>query len=98
MRKSLLADDVLFCSNFTFKSRNEWLEGFPDIHSERKRLHFGMKITLSFATPYGGTHDAQTIRQGKAKIVGIGVQVTKTNEINDDGMTNLLQSSYQQGH
>ena len=73
----LLAEDVHFASpKFTYKSRAEWLEKFPDFHK---------KNPPTFEPFVPGAHEKQIVRKGKAKFMGIGITVTETMEFTDDG-------------
>eukprot|EP00542_Grammatophora_oceanica_P000801 CAMPEP_0194071584 /NCGR_PEP_ID=MMETSP0009_2-20130614/88784_1 /TAXON_ID=210454 /ORGANISM="Grammatophora oceanica, Strain CCMP 410" /LENGTH=133 /DNA_ID=CAMNT_0038724915 /DNA_START=885 /DNA_END=1286 /DNA_ORIENTATION=+ len=75
-----LAEDVQFTSpKFKFKTKEEWMKGFPTFHEKR-----GAVAEFS-DTVEAGVNDKQFIRRGKAKVMGLSISLMEVIEVNDEG-------------
>ena len=71
-----LADDFSFTSpKVSFKTKEEWIKGFPEFH----------KNPPIFEAAQPGAHDKQVTRKGKKKISLITLSLLEKYELNEDG-------------
>ena len=79
---ALLLDDKFefITPKKSFKTKADWLEGFPALHKDQP----------IFEEPRPGAHSHQVLRNGKKKLGPINVSLVESYEVNEDGLIERL--------